>query len=368
MIVPPSTLSPLIWSFARLSVPPETSSVLPEPTVISLVAIVAPSIFPPLISVVIKTELGIVITPVESAIVADAVPSFALMFETSIFVVSIVVEFKLVIFPVIEPRVLIVVSLMVPPSILSPLIWSSERVSVPWETSRVLSFATVISLVAIVTPSIVPPLISVVVNIELGMFITPVESVIVAEELPSFALMFETSMFVVSTFVELTVVISPVVEVSVLIVIALIVPPSTLSPLIWSFARVSVPPETSRVLPVPTVISLVAIVIPSIVPLLISGFDIILFDSVWEPDIVTTVSSIVNVFPSLFIPVPAVICPAPENCENSIEFVPMFILSEVTTNPESAFVLPLSTKEKDPEVTFILELKSLDLSQEPLVL
>ena len=105
-----------------MSVPDETSSVLPVPTVISLVATVTPSMFPPLISVVVKTELGIVITPVESAIVAEAVPSFALMFETSMFVVSTVVELTVVISPVVEVRVLIVVALIVPPSTLSPLI------------------------------------------------------------------------------------------------------------------------------------------------------------------------------------------------------------------------------------------------------
>ena len=51
------------------------------------------------------------------------------------------------------------------------------------------------------------------------------------------------------------------------IVILAIVPPSTLSPLIWSFANVSVPADTSSVLVAPTVISLVAIVVPSILPL-----------------------------------------------------------------------------------------------------
>ena len=40
---------------------------------------------PPLISVVVKTELETVITPVESAMVADDVPSLALMFVTSRF-------------------------------------------------------------------------------------------------------------------------------------------------------------------------------------------------------------------------------------------------------------------------------------------
>ena len=53
-----------------------------------------------------------------------------------------------------------------------------------------------------------------------------------AEDVPSLALMFVISRFSESTVVEFTVVISPVVDVRVLIVVALIVPPSTLSPLI----------------------------------------------------------------------------------------------------------------------------------------
>ena len=145
----------------------------------------------------------------------------------------------------------------------------------------------------------------------------------------------------------------PVVDVRVLIVVALIVPPSTLSPLIWSFASVSVPAERSNVFPLPTVMSVSVIV---------------LFVKFWVPVKVTTVLSIVRVLPSLSIPFPAVICPAPENWENSIEFVPMFISSEVTTKPESAFVVPLSTKENEPDVTFVFELKSVALSQEPVLL
>ena len=57
----------------------------------------------------------------------------------------------------------------------------------------------------------------------------------------------------------------PVVEVNVVIVVAAIVPPSTLSPDIWSSAKVKVPDETSKVLPAPTVMSEVATVAPSIV-------------------------------------------------------------------------------------------------------
>ena len=63
-------------------------------------------------SVVVSTLLPIVIIPVESAIDTAAVPSFALIFVTSILVVSTVVE----------PKVVIVIPLIVPPSTLSPLI------------------------------------------------------------------------------------------------------------------------------------------------------------------------------------------------------------------------------------------------------
>ena len=57
-IVPPSTLSPLIWSLARLNVPPDTSRVLLEPTVIS-----QPAISPPLIS---KADPSISLDPAVS--------------------------------------------------------------------------------------------------------------------------------------------------------------------------------------------------------------------------------------------------------------------------------------------------------------
>jgi len=136
-IVPPSTLSPLIWSSASVRVPAETLSVLPDPTVISLVAIVVPSIFPPLISVVVRIESPIVILPDESSIVAAEVPSLALRLVTSIFVVSTVVALTFVISPVVDVRVVIVVVAIVPPSTLSPLIWSSASVRVPAETSIV---------------------------------------------------------------------------------------------------------------------------------------------------------------------------------------------------------------------------------------
>ena len=69
-------------------------------------------------------------------------------------------------------------------------------------------------------------------------------------------------------------------KVKVVIVVAAMVPPSTLSPEIWSFASVRVPAETSRVFPDPTVISDVAIVAPSTVPPLISGLVSVLFVNV----------------------------------------------------------------------------------------
>ena len=71
------------------------------------------------------------------------------------------------------------------------------------------------------------------------------------------------------------------------IVVAAIVPPSTLSPLIWLAANVKVPALTFNVLPLPTVISDVAIVAPSILPpsisgVLISGLVKVLFVNVCE--------------------------------------------------------------------------------------
>ena len=80
--------------------------------------------------------------------------------------------------------------------------------------------------------SIVPPLISVVVRTEFPIVILPFESSMVAAEVPFFALRFVTSRFRVSVVVALTVVISAVVDVRVVIVVAAMVPPSTLSPLI----------------------------------------------------------------------------------------------------------------------------------------
>ena len=106
----------------------------------------------------------------------------------------------------------------------------------------------------------------------------------------------------------------------------------------------------------------------SIVPPFILGDVSVLFVSVCDPDSVVTVLSIKSVFPLLFIPVPAIICPAPENCENSNEEFPISIVSDVTTKPESAFVFPFSTNEKEPDVTVVLLLKSDDLDHAPLSL
>ena len=63
LIVPPSTLSPDIWLSASVKVPAETFKVLPEPTVISEVAIVAPSIVPPLMSAVSAIRLSMFAVP-----------------------------------------------------------------------------------------------------------------------------------------------------------------------------------------------------------------------------------------------------------------------------------------------------------------
>jgi hypothetical protein len=68
---------------------------------------VEPSIVPPLMSVVVKTELASVTTPVVSAIEPAAVPSLAFKFVTSMLVVSTVValvavEFTVVMLPVLK--------------------------------------------------------------------------------------------------------------------------------------------------------------------------------------------------------------------------------------------------------------------------
>ena len=71
-------------------------------------------------SAVVSTDEGTVTTPVELAIVAAAVPSLALMFVTSMLVVSTVVALTAPMLPVVEARVVIVIALIVPPSTLSP--------------------------------------------------------------------------------------------------------------------------------------------------------------------------------------------------------------------------------------------------------
>jgi hypothetical protein len=63
---------------------------------------VEPSIVPPLMSVVVKTELASVTTPVVSAIEPAAVPSLAFKFVTSRFVESTVVAFTVVMLPVLK--------------------------------------------------------------------------------------------------------------------------------------------------------------------------------------------------------------------------------------------------------------------------
>jgi hypothetical protein len=55
-----------------------------------------------------------------------------------------------------------------------------------------------------------------------------------------------------------------------------------------------------------------------------------------------------TVFPVMFIPAPAVISPAPENCVNVTPFVPMIVEGFETTQPLDAFVVPVSTNTNDP--------------------
>ena len=75
-------------------------------------------------------------SPVESAMVAEDDPSLALIFATSMFAVSSVVEFRyveftVVIFPIVDARVLIVVAFIVPPLPYLHLFDHSQEVSVP---------------------------------------------------------------------------------------------------------------------------------------------------------------------------------------------------------------------------------------------
>ena len=66
-------------------------------------------------------------------------------------------------------------------------------------------------------------------------------------------------------------------------------------------ARVSVPSETFSALPVPTVISLVEIVAPSIVPPLISGLVNVLFVSVSVVSLPTKVSVDVGILMFMYL-------------------------------------------------------------------
>ena len=65
------------------------------------------------------------------------------------------------------------------------------------------------------------------------------------------------------------------------------------------------------------------------------------------------------VLPDLVSPVPAVICPAPENCANDKAVVPTVIAPfVVTTHPESALTEPSSTNVNAPPVTSAFASKS----------
>ena len=66
-----------------------------------------------------------------------------------------------------------------------------------------------------------------------------------------------------------------------------------------------------------------------------------------------------------FNPSPAIIWPAPENCENSISVVPISIVPDVLqTNPKCLFSVPFSTNVKLPFISLSL-LKSFVLIQAP---
>ena len=95
-----------------------------------------------------------------------------------------------------------------------------------------------------------------------------------------------------------------------------------------------------------------------------TGVTNVLFVNVWDPVSVMTVLSIFIVFPDLSNPVPAVICPAPENWEKAILVVPIIIEpSVVKTNPESALLFPSSINVNAPLVTSASLSKSLVLIQ-----
>ena len=103
--------------------------------------------------------------------------------------------------------------------------------------------------------------------------------------------------------------------------------------------------------------------VPAIVVLPVVSATINLFVSTVIPPLAASVPvketvpkawslSILNVFPVLEIPVPALREPAPLNCENAIAVVPTVIEpSVVNTKPASALVLPDSTKVNRHDVT-----------------
>ena len=101
-----STSAPLSLNTA----PPFMSKLVPVtdvnvPTPADAPPMVTPSMVPPLMSVVVSTEDATVMTPVLSAMVADAVPSLALMLVTSMLVVSTVVALTVVMLPVVPVMV-----------------------------------------------------------------------------------------------------------------------------------------------------------------------------------------------------------------------------------------------------------------------
>ena len=76
-------MSPVTSTSPVTSRSPVTSKFVNLPVECNSAPIVVPLMEPPLISVVVRTELFIVIIPVERAIVAEAVPSPALILSTS---------------------------------------------------------------------------------------------------------------------------------------------------------------------------------------------------------------------------------------------------------------------------------------------
>ena len=88
--------------------------------------------------------------------------------------------------------------------------------------------------------------------------------------------------------------------------------------------------------------------------------------NVGEANVAITVVSTDSVFADFVIPVPAVICPAPENCVNVREVVSSVIASfVVSTYPISALTVPSETKTYIPVVTLAEVLASVDLDAAP---